>query len=244
MLKDLAAGTNGGFAITIVGHPFDTMKVRLQTQPTGEKQLYSGLRDCVTKTLQWEGPSGFYRGVASPMVGNSVFNATQFLAYGQAKVLVAGKGGDPDGLTIPQYFMVGAMTGLCVSFVESPIDLFKSQVQAQIFEARNNPGMKPRFSGVFDCVRFVVSNYGLRGFYYGLGATMLRDIPAVSLYFGAYEWTRRKMLAPGQELGDLSAMQVGAAPTVWRAWRRGRTLTRGGRRRWSPAASEALRTGR
>ncbi|MFS7959266.1 putative mitochondrial carrier domain superfamily [Helianthus anomalus] len=32
--KDLTAGTIGGAAQLIIGHPFDTIKVKLQSQPT------------------------------------------------------------------------------------------------------------------------------------------------------------------------------------------------------------------
>ena len=60
--KDVFAGTCGGIAICLVGHPFDTLKVRLQTQPSNQP-LYSGLLDCFTKTLKWEGVGGLYRGV-------------------------------------------------------------------------------------------------------------------------------------------------------------------------------------
>ena len=32
LAKDVFAGTCGGISVTLVGHPFDTIKVRLQTQ--------------------------------------------------------------------------------------------------------------------------------------------------------------------------------------------------------------------
>lgn len=38
-----------------------------------------------------QGAAGFYKGVASPLVGQMFFNAVQFLAYGRAKDLVASK---------------------------------------------------------------------------------------------------------------------------------------------------------
>lgn len=38
--KDIVAGTAGGISVTLVGHPFDTLKVRLQTQSQA-KPLYS-----------------------------------------------------------------------------------------------------------------------------------------------------------------------------------------------------------
>jgi hypothetical protein len=37
--KDVFAGTCGGISVTMVGHPFDTIKVRLQTQPM-DKPIY------------------------------------------------------------------------------------------------------------------------------------------------------------------------------------------------------------
>lgn len=37
--KDVFAGTMGGISVTMVGHPFDTIKVRLQTQPM-DKPIY------------------------------------------------------------------------------------------------------------------------------------------------------------------------------------------------------------
>lgn len=39
LAKDVFAGTMGGIAVTMVGHPFDTIKVRLQTQPM-DKPIY------------------------------------------------------------------------------------------------------------------------------------------------------------------------------------------------------------
>ena len=43
-LKDIAAGTTGGIAVVLVGHPFDTLKVLLQTQPS-DKPIYNGVID-------------------------------------------------------------------------------------------------------------------------------------------------------------------------------------------------------
>ena len=39
VVKDVVAGTCGGVSVTLVGHPFDTLKVRLQTQSQA-KPLY------------------------------------------------------------------------------------------------------------------------------------------------------------------------------------------------------------
>ncbi|ELR19728.1 carrier superfamily protein [Acanthamoeba castellanii str. Neff] len=51
-LQDFLAGTLAGVAITLVGHPFDTIKVRLQT---GQKGLFSGAIDATMRTIRKEG---------------------------------------------------------------------------------------------------------------------------------------------------------------------------------------------
>lgn len=43
-VKDIAAGTCGGVAVVAIGHPFDTLKVLLQTQPS-DKPIYNGVID-------------------------------------------------------------------------------------------------------------------------------------------------------------------------------------------------------
>ena len=66
-LRDFAAGGVGGICAVLVGHPFDLVKVRLQT---AEKGVYSGAMDVVRKTIAREGPvRGLYAGVSAPLVG-------------------------------------------------------------------------------------------------------------------------------------------------------------------------------
>lgn len=51
-LRSLAAGGVGGLCAVIVGHPFDLVKVRMQT---AQKGVYSGAMDVVRKTVAREG---------------------------------------------------------------------------------------------------------------------------------------------------------------------------------------------
>ena len=63
LVKNSMSGTVAGIAVCLVGHPFDTLKIRLQTQPV-HKPIYQGLTDCFLKTIKWEGVPGLYRGVS------------------------------------------------------------------------------------------------------------------------------------------------------------------------------------
>lgn len=66
-LRSLAAGGFGGVCAVVVGHPFDLVKVRLQTS---EKGVYSSALDVVRKSIARDGlRRGLYAGVSAPLVG-------------------------------------------------------------------------------------------------------------------------------------------------------------------------------
>ena len=52
-LRALVAGGVGGVCAVVTGHPFDLVKVRLQT---AEKGVYSGAMDVVRKIMAQRGP--------------------------------------------------------------------------------------------------------------------------------------------------------------------------------------------
>ena len=66
-LRSFAAGGFGGVCAVVVGHPFDLVKVRLQT---AEKGVYSSALDVVRKGIARDGlRRGLYAGVSAPLVG-------------------------------------------------------------------------------------------------------------------------------------------------------------------------------
>lgn len=75
------AGTTGGMGGVIVGHPFDTIRVKMQTQ-----QLYNTYRNplhCCLKVLKSDGiRKGLYKGALSPLIGNTIFKTVNFGVYG------------------------------------------------------------------------------------------------------------------------------------------------------------------
>ncbi|KAL4675683.1 hypothetical protein H8959_009828 [Pygathrix nigripes] len=71
LLKNPLASGFGGMCLLFLGHPLDTVKVRLQTQPPNlprQPPMYSGTLDCLPKTLR-RGITGLYQGMAAPIIG-------------------------------------------------------------------------------------------------------------------------------------------------------------------------------
>lgn len=124
--KDLAAGTVGGASQLIVGHPFDTIKVKLQSQPTplpGQPPKFSGAFDAVKQTIAAEGPRGLFKGMGAPLATVAAFNAVLFTVRGQMETIVRSHPGAP--LTVSQQFICGAGAGVAVSFLACPTELIK-----------------------------------------------------------------------------------------------------------------------
>ena len=70
----LYGGTN-----TVVGHPFDTIKTKMQAQSGHmEKVKYV---DTIKKVYSTEGLTGFYRGWCPPTLGSMLFRSAQFSAF-------------------------------------------------------------------------------------------------------------------------------------------------------------------
>ena len=80
VMKDILSGTVGGIAQIIVGHPLDTIKVRLQTQ-CATIPVYNGTLDCTKKIFASEGLLGLYSGATAPLRLLCLKNVKKNLCY-------------------------------------------------------------------------------------------------------------------------------------------------------------------
>lgn len=53
--------TNIGWATTMIGQPFDIIKVRIQSQ-SHTNPYYNGAIDCLKKLIKYEGVRALYKG--------------------------------------------------------------------------------------------------------------------------------------------------------------------------------------
>lgn len=127
--KDLLSGTVGGAAQLICGHPFDTIKVKLQSQPAplpGQPPKYAGAMDAVKQTIAQEGPRGLYKGMGAPLATVAAFNALLFTVRGQLEAMLRSHPGA--ALTVNQQVVCGAGAGVAVSFLACPTELIKCRL--------------------------------------------------------------------------------------------------------------------
>lgn len=173
--KDLLAGTAGGIAQVLVGQPFDTTKVRLQTSstPTTAKEVISNL-------LRNEGPLAFYKGTLTPLIGVGACVSLQFGVNEAMKRYFHSKNvGGSNTLTLPQYYTCGVAGGLTNSLLASPIEHVRIRLQTQV-----GSGPDATYKGPLDCIRQLRAQGKLMR---GLGPTALREGHGIGVYFLTYE---------------------------------------------------------
>ncbi|XP_064484642.1 mitochondrial basic amino acids transporter-like [Ornithodoros turicata] len=203
MALDFVAGCLGGCAGVIVGHPFDTIKVRLQIQD-GSSPKYKGSFDCFRAILKTESVRGLYRGLTSPMAGVAFINAVVFGVYGNVQRQL----GTPDSVAV--HFASGIAAGTVQSLIGSPIELAKTRLQVQGLASKSSI-----YSGPVDCLRQIHRAEGIRGVFRGLGSTVLRDAPAFGVYFASYEFLVRKTSEKGGPVSNLELMMAGGLAGVF-----------------------------
>lgn len=206
LVKNFIAGGAGGVCLVVAGHPLDTIKVRLQTQPTGadgKPAYYTGLWDCGKKTIQKEGFKGLYKGMATPIIGVTPMYAICFLAFTTGKKLQ--QKSEDHVFTSLELFRAGALAGLSTTVILAPGERVKCLLQVQ---NANPSAAGPKYAGPGDCFKQLYRQGGLRNLYVGTVATAARDIPSTGTYFMVYEYLQQKLTPEGGSRADMSVWRT------------------------------------
>eukprot|EP00011_Vannellida_sp_DIVA3-517-6-12_P001789 CAMPEP_0114629498 /NCGR_PEP_ID=MMETSP0168-20121206/13391_1 /TAXON_ID=95228 ORGANISM="Vannella sp., Strain DIVA3 517/6/12" /NCGR_SAMPLE_ID=MMETSP0168 /ASSEMBLY_ACC=CAM_ASM_000044 /LENGTH=310 /DNA_ID=CAMNT_0001840961 /DNA_START=138 /DNA_END=1067 /DNA_ORIENTATION=+ len=193
-LATTAAGAVGGACLVLVGHPLDTIKVRIQTMTVvpGQPPPYAGALDCAAKTVRKEGFRGLYKGMSAPLYGVTPMYALCFFGYEVGKRIFTTEESyrNMDLLSIAA---AGATCGLFTTPILAPQERVKCVLQVQ------SEGAK--YKGTADCARALYREGGLASLNRGFCATMLRDSIASAFYFSSYEFLKRALVKEDHSQG-------------------------------------------
>ncbi|RMZ33946.1 hypothetical protein D0859_01937, partial [Hortaea werneckii] len=197
-LNESVAGFTAGVVSTLVVHPFDVIKTRLQieqnekTRPGGSLRV---MRSIAQEAALHGGHTGatkmqdvirsFYRGLMPNMIGNSVSWALYFMWYGNIKDLVRSAQGSGTQLNSSDYFLASGMSGILTAVFTNPIWVIKTRM---LSTARNAPGAYRSIAhGSYELYR----TEGVRGFYRGLLPSLF-GVSHGAIQFMAYEQLKNK----------------------------------------------------
>ncbi|RHZ62706.1 hypothetical protein CDV55_103460 [Aspergillus turcosus] len=180
--KDIIFGSAAGMAGKVIEYPFDTVKVRLQSQPAHIPLRYQGPLDCFRQSIQAEGLRGLYRGISAPMAGAAIENSCLFFSYRIIQdVLKATCYPTVDSMPFSALLFSGAASGSITSLALTPIELVKCKMQVPL-EASSS-----KMPGPLTLVAAIFRQDGILGFWRGQMGTLIRETGGGAAWFGGYE---------------------------------------------------------
>ncbi|XP_067335648.1 mitochondrial basic amino acids transporter isoform X3 [Channa argus] len=172
-----------GAAGVLVGHPFDTVKVRLQVQNV-DKPLYRGTFHCFQSIIRQESGLGLYKGIGSPMMGLTFINAIVFGVQGNTMRML--------GRDTPlNQFVAGASAGAIQCVICCPMELAKTRMQMQ--GTGEKKSKRKMYKNSLDCLVRIYRKEGIQGINRGMVTTLVRETPGFGVYFLAYDVLTRSL---------------------------------------------------
>ncbi len=200
MWQSATAAAFGGLCNVFAGQPFDTIKVRLQTQsglgaaglgslgkgagPDGAPP-FRGALDCFVKTVRQEGVTALYKGTSAAFMSIMTENVVLLTANtGVKKAYTAMRGGDRP-LTLSELAVCGGVSGIFSATAITPAEVVKCRLQVSRGVGMGGAGLA--YTGPIDCITKTVRSEGIAGLFKGLGSVLVRDLPFNFVFLGSYE---------------------------------------------------------
>tara|TARA_B100000575_G_C23118558_1_gene646946 strand:- start:441 stop:1175 length:735 start_codon:yes stop_codon:yes gene_type:complete len=146
-----------GLVQTIVGHPLDTIKTRIQIDNNNIKKVLNNIK-------KNENLLSLYKGGLMPLIGNSILNSFLFTYHYNLNKI------------INNHFSTGLLTGAICGMILSPFELIKCNLQ------NNRENSKNEMIKIIKKIKkkkIKLSN--------GILLSIIRDSIGLSIYFGSYE---------------------------------------------------------
>jgi solute carrier family 25 carnitine/acylcarnitine transporter 20/29 len=136
----LISGALYGVSNSLVGHPLDTIKTKMQVVSEYQKMT---MLESIKMLFKTEGVRGFFRGVFPPMLGGSFFRSSQFAAFESIYTFL-----DRYQITTkpipftaglePRVLLGGLASGTARAIIENPFEYSKVQRQiGQVWQYSN-----------------------------------------------------------------------------------------------------------
>ncbi|KAL5121388.1 mitochondrial ornithine carrier protein [Pleosporales sp. CAS-2024a] len=176
-VKDIVCGSVAGVVGKYIEYPFDTVKVRLQSQPDTVPLRYAGPLDCFTKSLQKDGFRAIYRGISAPLYRIACDALRASGVYPEQKRNPA--------IPLPYSgtLYCGMFAGAITSLFLTPIELVKCKMQVPL----ETSGRLVSQPGILSVIASIYRHQGVSGYWHGQFGTFIRETGGGAAWFGGYE---------------------------------------------------------
>lgn len=190
----LASGVVFGMVSPMVGHPFDTVKTRMQAE---HAYRHTNFRETVRHMYKAEGVRGFYRGFIPPLLGSMAFRGVLFSAYSGTysmceHVPILHEPIPWTGGLRPSVLLGALAAAMARASIESPLDFIKLRIMVgkNVQDAGATKAISSSVTAsVRDFARSPVNN--IAHLYHGFAATLYRTIGLLGSFFVMVDYSVR-----------------------------------------------------
>jgi len=207
-----AVATSAGIMTAVLTNPIWVIKTRLQLQASTQSlshqsqdrrlisnsryhandQRYNGFVHGLRLTVRDEGWGGLYRGLGASLWLVS-HGALQFAAYEEFKyaLLILNSGSQQSGtstgvptrsLGVSESLIAASASKVVASVVTYPLQVVRTRMQQRGVDSSHD-----KYGSLANALRMIYAQEGMRGFYKGLTANVLRVTPSAAITFVVYE---------------------------------------------------------
>jgi len=164
--------------------PSDAIKQRMQMH----NSPYRSISDCIRQMYRREGFTAFYRSYTTQLSMNVPFQSIHFMAYEVAQS-ISNPGREYNPLA---HMTSGALAGGVAAALTTPLDVCKTLLNTQ------SEG-KLQVKGLVNAVRMVYKLSGPMGFFRGISARVIYQMPSTAICWSTYEFFKYFLIARKEE---------------------------------------------
>jgi solute carrier family 25 (adenine nucleotide translocator) protein 4/5/6/31 len=171
---NMASGGLAGAGSLMIVYPLDYARTRLASDVGVGKQQFSGLMDCLVKTVKSSGIGGLYNGVGVSIVGIIPYRGVYFGLFDTLSGFNPYQKSENSVLRASTKFACAQTSAIAAGYASYPFDTVRRRLQMQ----SEKPQSEWVYSGTMDCFAKIIKNEGTTALFKGAGANALRTVGA------------------------------------------------------------------
>lgn len=168
----IASGSLAGAVTNTLVYPLVYVRTVLGAD-LGKVKKYTGMGDCIVKTVKSNGPFALYNGLPASTLGIVVYRGTQFGLQDTIKAFNPYQK-DFTAVGLISKFIVAQVAVSSSGIVAYPFDTMQRRLQIEA----SKPKAEQVYSGMPDCFKKIMAQEGPKGFFKGALANIVRGTGA------------------------------------------------------------------
>ena len=153
---------------------------------------YKGVYECARNIIKTEGISAFYRSFSTTLTMNLPFHCLHFVTYEFMRKTLS-----VNGEYNPKAHLIagGTAGGIAAGFT-SPFDVAKTLLNTQekcVLMQCNTNSNKTNIRGMWNALQTIYNLHGVRGYFRGVQARVLFQIPSTAVSWSVYEFFKHTL---------------------------------------------------